>query len=188
MGRLEQSGHWQEAHRSPGCWGLARSVPLGQAQGQAVGFRLVHIVSILKQELPETAGLGIEVRLGTKESPVTRGASPRAQPRNPVSGPGPLRADLRDGLTDPYRLPSGCWQRNLAALTPRIWMTPGFKALSSRRPVGAKHRHSEPAYAWEDPGACSSPHSLSGLRCAVPSTVPSSLISRWASVSWSSSV
>lgn len=58
-----------------------------------------------------------------------------------TTGPWPrentaLREGRRMGLTDPYRVPSGCWQRNLEALIPSIWITPGFKALSSRRPVG----------------------------------------------------
>lgn len=65
---VEQAWHGQEAHRSPGCWILVWGVLLGQTQGQPMGFRLVHIVSILKQQFPEAACLGIKVRLWDREN------------------------------------------------------------------------------------------------------------------------
>lgn len=66
LGLVGQAWHGQEAHRSPGCWILG--VLLGQTQGQAMGLRLVHIVSVLKQQLSETAGLRIKVRLRGREN------------------------------------------------------------------------------------------------------------------------
>lgn len=35
----------------------------GQAEGNAQSLRLVNVVSILKKQLPEAAGLGVEVEL-----------------------------------------------------------------------------------------------------------------------------
>lgn len=67
LGLVKQAWHGQEAHGSPGCWALVGRVPLGQAQGQAVGFGLVHVVSILKEQLPEAAGLRIKERLEDEE-------------------------------------------------------------------------------------------------------------------------
>lgn len=68
LGLVEQAWHGQESHRSPGCWILVWGVLLGQTQGQATGFRLVHIVSVLKQQFSEAAGLRIKVRLWDGEN------------------------------------------------------------------------------------------------------------------------
>lgn len=77
---VELAWHRQETHRSPGCWALAWRVPLGQAQGQATGLRLVDIVSVLKKQLPEAAGLRVEVKLGDKGKSQSHSPFPFAKP------------------------------------------------------------------------------------------------------------
>lgn len=72
-------------------WGLVSR----QVQWEAVGLRLVNIVSVLKKQLPEAAGLRVKVELGDKNRIRDRvplcfpAVGPRIQaPALPPSDPG----------------------------------------------------------------------------------------------------
>jgi hypothetical protein len=126
LGLVEQAWHGQEAHRSPGCCILVWGVLLRQTQGQAMGFRLVHIVTVLQQQFSEAAGLRIKVRLWDRENSQRHTVLSVCQSLTEQSSPKLLlqvQVQSQPPLSDPESSPS---------LLPQAW-SPDTNQLHSHQ-------------------------------------------------------